>query len=60
MDEAIDGADAVAVLTAHDVFSQDLQKILDSGSIKVFFDGMNKFDKDAITKKGLVYRGIGR
>ncbi|MCB9790329.1 nucleotide sugar dehydrogenase [Candidatus Nomurabacteria bacterium] len=60
LDEAIDGADAVAVLTAHDVFSQDLQKILDSGSIKVFFDGMNKFDKDEITKKGLVYRGIGR
>lgn len=51
---------AVVLVTDHREFLAIDPKIFQKHGIKVVVDGKNKFDKDAIEKLGIVYKGIGR
>jgi UDPglucose 6-dehydrogenase len=59
--EACKNAHAIAVLTEWDEFkSYDWKKIYDSMLKPAFvFDGRNLLDKEALTKIGFIYNGIG-
>ncbi|MCZ7357175.1 MAG: nucleotide sugar dehydrogenase [Candidatus Methanoperedens sp.] len=60
---AVDGADAVAILTGHDEYSE-----LDAGTLKrlmgkerpVIVDGRNVIEPEDFIGEGFVYKGIGR
>lgn len=60
LSEAVDGAKAVVIGTAHQEFINNLSNILDKSKVKIIIDGKNCLDKNEIIKKGLVYKGIGR
>ncbi|VVB88489.1 UDP-N-acetyl-D-mannosamine dehydrogenase [uncultured archaeon] len=59
----VEGADAVAILTGHDEYSE-----LDAGTLKrlmgmkrpVIVDGRNVIEPDEFIAEGFVYKGIGR
>jgi len=60
LDQALEKCEAVLLCTAHKPFLE-LNTILKKyKNIKVVIDGMNKLDKKAIEKLGIIYRGIGR
>ncbi len=60
LNKALKNTDVVILCTAHKEFLV-LNKILAKHkTIKVVIDGMNKLDKEKISKLGIVYRGIGR
>ncbi len=58
--QAVQGADAVLIATAHAEFKQIDPTFLKAEGIKVVADGRNYLNKAAVTKAGLIYRGIGR
>ncbi|MBL8122216.1 nucleotide sugar dehydrogenase [Candidatus Saccharibacteria bacterium] len=59
--EALDKADAVFIATAHHVLREQLTpELLHDNGIRYVLDGRNMLDKDAVTKLGIAYRGIGR
>ena len=63
LDDVLDGADVIAVFTAHDDYSDlDLIKIkkLSGKDHTVIVDGRNVFNPEEAVKKGFIYRGIGR
>ncbi len=60
LEEALDGAIAVIIATAHSEFkSLTPAQFIDQG-VKIIIDGCNCLPKEDFVKAGLVYRGIGR
>lgn len=61
LDEALRGADAVFIATAHKEFKQQLTPaLLKKYGIRYVLDGRNIMDKPAVEKAGIHYRGIGK
>lgn len=60
LEEAVDGAKAIIIGTAHQEFINSLSLILQRSRVKIVIDGKNCLDKDEIKKMGIIYRGIGR
>jgi len=59
--EAIEGADALAILTEWDQFrALDLQKVKASLKTPLVVDLRNIYDPAAMRDQGFVYHGIGR
>ncbi len=57
---ALHGADALLLVTDHDIFKKEITPILlNEHKIKVVIDGRNFLTKQ-IKKTGIVYKGIGR
>ncbi len=60
-DAAIDGADALAVVTEWKNFwSPDFDTLAKTLNDRVIFDGRNLYDPDTLKAHGLTYFGIGR
>lgn len=60
-DEAIEGADCLAIVTEWNVFrTPDFDKIEKALSAKVIFDGRNLYDLDDMKNHGFYYNSIGR
>lgn len=60
-EEACDGSDAIVVATEWDEFkSLDLEKVRESMTHPIMFDGRNVFDPREMEKLGFVYKSIGR
>jgi len=61
MYDALDGADALAIMTEWNVFrTPDFEKISNSLNEKLIFDGRNLYDLSAIESLGFEYYSIGR
>jgi len=63
LDAVLEGADVIAVFTAHDDYADlDLNEIkrLSGKDHTVIVDGRNVFDPEEVVKNGFIYRGIGR
>lgn len=58
--EAFDGADAVVLATAHDVFRELTPELFTKHGVKVVVDGRNTLDKKLFEEAGIIYKGIGR
>jgi UDPglucose 6-dehydrogenase len=59
--EAIEGADALAIVTEWKVFrSPDFARVRQALTHPVIVDGRNLYDPDAVEAAGLAYYGIGR
>ena len=59
--EAINGADAVLLLTEWNVFKQvDFTKVKSLMNAPVLFDGRNLYDPQEMEKLGFTYRAVGR
>ncbi len=60
LEEAIEGKQAIILVTAHKEFAEKLPG-LTSGSVEVFLDGRNALGehKDKLAKHGIAYIGIG-
>ena len=58
--EALHGADAVVVATAHGAFTDAGAELYANDTVRVFVDGRNAFAKKDIVDAGLIYKGIGR
>ncbi|MCW9078142.1 MAG: UDP-glucose/GDP-mannose dehydrogenase family protein [Gammaproteobacteria bacterium] len=60
-DEALDGADVLAVVTEWIEFrSPDFQEIREKLNYPAIFDGRNIYDPQAVTSAGLIHYSIGR
>ena len=60
-DEALRGADALVICTEWQHFrAPDFERILQSLSSPVIFDGRNLYDPDKLAAMGFAYFGIGR
>ncbi|MCL4792761.1 MAG: UDP-glucose 6-dehydrogenase, partial [Gammaproteobacteria bacterium] len=60
-DEALNGADALAVVTEWQEFrSPDFERIRTTLSRPVIFDGRNIYDPRQLDRLGFAYYGIGR
>ena len=60
-DQALEGADALVVLTEWKVFrSPDFEQIARELKTPVIFDGRNIFDPQRVEEAGIAYYGIGR
>ena len=58
--EALDGADALVLMTAHREFvGLDLLRVKDTMHSAVIVDGRRIFDPDVVKKMGFMYRGVG-
>ena len=58
---AIDGADALAIMTEWNVFrTPNFQKLSDKLGNKLIFDGRNLYDLDQMVDLGFTYYSIGR
>jgi UDP-N-acetyl-D-mannosaminuronic acid dehydrogenase len=63
LDTVFDGADALAIFTAHrQYYSQDPRELLNTVSKNhpVIVDGRNVIDPDRFIAEGWIYKGIGR
>lgn len=61
VEEAIEGADAVFIGTAHKEYvNSDMADILSKAGVKYALDGRNALDKKSLEKQGIAYSGIGR
>lgn len=60
LDQALTGAKAVIVATAHKEFKKITPEYLRKKGIKVIIDGRNCLDKEKFIKAGIIYKGIGR
>jgi UDPglucose 6-dehydrogenase len=59
--EVADGADAVALVTEWDEFSNlDLERMKSVMKSPILIDGRNVFDPKTVQGLGFVYKGIGR
>jgi len=59
--EALDGADALAILTEWQEFrSPDFEYIKETLANPIIFDGRNLYDPSALEAAGIIYYGIGR
>ena len=58
--EALDGADALVLMTAHSDFEGlDLPRIMNLMRTAIIVDGRRIFDPEATTQLGFIYKGIG-
>ncbi|OGI16037.1 MAG: hypothetical protein A2Z52_02390 [Candidatus Moranbacteria bacterium RBG_19FT_COMBO_42_6] len=60
LEELLKRSKAVVLVTDHDEFKAIDPKTFRKFGIKVVIDGKNCFDKNAIKKLGMIYKGIGR
>jgi UDP-N-acetyl-D-mannosaminuronic acid dehydrogenase len=63
LEEALEGADAIAIFTGHRQYRALDPKVLKQLSGKkhpVIIDGRNMIDPDAYIRHGFIYKGIGR
>jgi UDPglucose 6-dehydrogenase len=61
MYDALDGADALAIITAWNVFRMpDYDEMGKRMKARVIFDGRNVYDKDEMHQLGFTYESIGR
>ena len=61
LDECIDGAKAIVIVTEHSDVIEKLSNIeLSDSEIEVVVDGRNCLDGDTIRDQNVLYRGIGR
>jgi UDP-N-acetyl-D-mannosaminuronic acid dehydrogenase len=63
LDEAVKGANVIAIITGHKQYSNlkaSMIKKLTGLDHPVIIDGRNVVDPDAFIKEGFVYKGIGR
>lgn len=60
LEEALSGADAVVIATAHKEFKNLTPEKLKQHNIKVVVDGRNFLEKSGLVKAGIIYKGIGR
>jgi len=61
LDECIDGAKAIIIVTEHSDVIEKLSNIeLSDSEIEIVVDGRNCLDGDTIRKQNVLYRGIGR
>lgn len=60
LDEALTGAHAVVITTAHNEFKKLQPADLKKYGVQVVIDGRNCLDKDKFKQAGLTYYGIGR
>ena len=60
LEEALHGADAAIVTTAHNAFKSLKPKDFLSQNVTVIIDGRNCLPKEEFVTSGIVYRGIGR
>ena len=57
---ALDGADALVLMTAHREFREiDLQRVKEGMRTAVMIDGRRVFDRDEVRRLGFMYRGVG-
>jgi UDPglucose 6-dehydrogenase len=60
-DDALSGADALAIVTEWNVFrSPDFKRIKETLKSPVIFDGRNLYSPDTLGKFGITYYSIGR
>jgi UDPglucose 6-dehydrogenase len=60
-DEAVNGADALAIITEWNAFrSPDFSRLKNSLKTPVIFDGRNLYNPEIVEKAGLTYYSIGR
>ncbi|MBI5405177.1 MAG: nucleotide sugar dehydrogenase [Candidatus Kerfeldbacteria bacterium] len=60
INEFLRRVDAVILMTDHDEFARITPQKLKKNGIIAVVDGKNLFDKRAMTRSGIAYRGIGR
>lgn len=60
LEEAVKGAEAIVIATAHDVFKKLEPKYLLRNGVKVVIDGRNCLPKEKFLEVGIIYKGIGR
>lgn len=60
LEEAIAGAQAIIIATAHHVFKELKPQYLSKNGVKVVVDGRNCLPKEKFIEAGIVYKGIGR
>ncbi|MEJ5286992.1 MAG: UDP-N-acetyl-D-mannosamine dehydrogenase [Candidatus Kapaibacterium sp.] len=60
IEEALTGAFAILLATAHNEFRVINGELLSKYEVKVVIDGRNFLDKEDIQKYGIYYKGIGR
>jgi nucleotide sugar dehydrogenase len=60
LEEALDGADAVVIATAHREFKALTPDIFIKNGVRAVVDGRNCLAKEQFIASGLTYRGIGR
>lgn len=60
LEEAVDGAKAIIIGTAHQEFINGLPIILPKSKVKIVIDGKNCLNKNDGSMKNIVYKGIGR
>lgn len=61
LDEALEGAKAILIVTEHNDVVEKLQQLNFSNiGIEVVIDGRNCLDSETIVSQGVIYRGIGR
>lgn len=60
LNEFLRRTDAIILMTDHDEFARITPQKLKNHSIIAVVDGKNLFDKRAIMRSGIAYRGIGR
>ncbi|MGH9856605.1 MAG: UDP binding domain-containing protein, partial [Acidobacteriota bacterium] len=59
--EALEGADALVIMTEWDEFAQvDFDRVRSLLKEPIVIDGRNMFDPRRMAEKGFVYHGIGR
>jgi len=59
LQEAVSGAVAIVIATAHQEFIDHLPSLLNRSDVKIVVDGRNCLNKNQLDKK-IIYRGIGR
>jgi len=60
LDEAVNGAQAVVVATAHKDFKELTPDYFVKNGIKVVVDGRNCLPKEKFVEAGITYKGIGK
>ncbi len=61
IDEALEGADAIFLATAHTTYIEQLTpELLKKHNIAAVYDGRNCLDGEAIKAAGIAYHGMGR
>lgn len=60
LDEALSGAKAMVVATAHSEFESLSPDRVAGHGVRVVIDGRNCLSKEAYASRGLIYQGIGR
>lgn len=60
LEEALDGADAAVIATAHDAFAELPPSAFLERGVRIVIDGRNCLPKEEYLAAGIAYKGIGR